>query len=87
MRLAETVACRILRRAGYEMKRPEEAGLDSEFPTDFDTGMQDVCRMVRPFTMTSPERLFALRQSVQYLIRRGVQGDIVECGVWNNLLK
>jgi hypothetical protein len=32
--------------------------------------------------MTSPERVFALRQSVQYLAKHGIQGDIVECGVW-----
>jgi O-methyltransferase len=37
---------------------------------------------VSPFTMTSPERVFALRQSVHHIIRNKIPGDIVECGVW-----
>lgn len=35
-----------------------------------------------PFTMTSVERMYALFQAVQYVCRAGVQGDVVECGVW-----
>lgn len=37
---------------------------------------------VRPYTMTSPERLFALYQSVIYVIENKIPGDFVECGVW-----
>lgn len=37
---------------------------------------------VRPFTMTSDERIWALLRSVRYLIDNSVPGDIVECGVW-----
>jgi hypothetical protein len=32
--------------------------------------------------MTSPERVFALRESVKYLVQNKIHGDIVECGVW-----
>jgi O-methyltransferase len=32
--------------------------------------------------MTSPERLFALRQSVIYLVQHNIPGAFVECGVW-----
>jgi O-methyltransferase len=71
-----------LRRAGYDVTPIEETKPESEFPPDFDAATRDVCRFVRPFTMTSPERLFALRQSVQYVVQHGIQGDIVECGVW-----
>jgi len=49
---------------------------------DFDEGTRDLWRFVQPFTMTSPERIFALRQSVQYIVRHGIAGDIVECGIW-----
>lgn len=35
-----------------------------------------------PFTMTSPERMFALYEAVRYVSRAGIPGDIVECGVW-----
>lgn len=32
--------------------------------------------------MTSPERLIANTDAVDYVVRRGVPGAIVECGVW-----
>ena len=52
------------------------------FPPDFDDeSIAMICR-VQPYTMTSPERLFALRQSVQYLVRHNITGAMVECGVW-----
>jgi len=34
------------------------------------------------YTMTSPERMYALYKAVEYLVRNRVPGDIVECGVW-----
>lgn len=37
---------------------------------------------VRPFTLTSAERRWALMQAVHYVNRRGVAGAVVECGVW-----
>lgn len=39
-------------------------------------------RQVRPYTMTSFERVVAMCQSVAYLEARGVAGAVVECGVW-----
>src|SRR5882672_350035 len=37
---------------------------------------------VKPYTMTSMERVVALCQSIAYLEKHDVPGDIVECGVW-----
>jgi len=37
---------------------------------------------VRPFTMTSPERIAALCGAVEYVARGGIAGAFVECGVW-----
>ncbi|HEY7298440.1 MAG TPA: TylF/MycF/NovP-related O-methyltransferase [Xanthobacteraceae bacterium] len=37
---------------------------------------------VRPYTMTSIERLYAMHNAVEYVARAGVSGAIVECGVW-----
>lgn len=51
-------------------------------PADMDAEAQRIIRTVKPYTMTSPERLFGLIESVRYLVRRGVAGDFVECGVW-----
>jgi hypothetical protein len=39
-------------------------------------------RRVRPYTMTSFERVAALCQSIAYLEARAIPGAIVECGVW-----
>jgi O-methyltransferase len=34
------------------------------------------------FTMTSVERMYDLYKSVEYVSKREIPGDIVECGVW-----
>lgn len=36
----------------------------------------------RPYTMTTPERIVATMDAVEYVVRRGIPGDFVECGVW-----
>lgn len=37
---------------------------------------------VRPYTMTSPERIVSTVDAVAYVIDRDVPGALVECGVW-----
>jgi hypothetical protein len=37
---------------------------------------------VRPYTMTSPERVMALCQAIAYLEAKRIPGAVVECGVW-----
>lgn len=37
---------------------------------------------VRPYTMTSAERLWSLINAVSYVTDEGIDGDFVECGVW-----
>jgi hypothetical protein len=37
---------------------------------------------VRPFTMTSDEKMYALYGALQHVVKMGVLGDVVECGVW-----
>jgi O-methyltransferase len=51
-------------------------------PPDFDARVVNVCQAVAPFTMTSPERIAALVESVRYVSRHAIPGAIVECGVW-----
>ena len=41
-----------------------------------------IYRAVRPYTMTSFERVAALCQSVAHLEAKGISGAVVECGVW-----
>lgn len=37
---------------------------------------------VKAYTMTSPERVFAVLDAVRYVLKNDVEGSIVECGVW-----
>lgn len=42
----------------------------------------ETIRQVQPYTMTSPERILALCNAVEYVVRSGIEGSFVECGVW-----
>jgi len=52
------------------------------FPPDFSAEEIEIVRAVSPWTMTSPERIFALIQATRYVSQNRLLGDIVECGVW-----
>lgn len=54
----------------------------TEVPQDFDEVAIATWRAVEHFTMTSAERINALCQGVEYVVRHNIPGDIVECGVW-----
>lgn len=67
---------RVLRSAGYDVVRYQPT------PADLDPSVAETIREVRPYTLTSVQRLVALCDAVQYLVRNQIPGDIVECGVW-----
>ncbi len=69
-------ARRAVRAAGFDVVRY------SELPLDLDPGIARTIALVRPRTMTSPPRIVALCEAVHYLVSSGIEGDIVECGVW-----
>lgn len=50
--------------------------------SDFDPAAIKVIDRVQPYTMTSPDRIFALVQAVRYITAAGIPGSIVEAGVW-----
>lgn len=43
---------------------------------------REAVRFARGYSMTSIEGLCALVNAVGYLVREGIPGDVVECGVW-----
>jgi O-methyltransferase len=51
-------------------------------PADYDDETREIIHAVRPYTMTSPERLNALVLACRYVTRYGIPGAVVECGVW-----
>ncbi len=51
-------------------------------PSDFGDDEAEIVQAVRPWTLTGPERIYALIQAVRYVSKNGIAGAIVECGVW-----
>jgi O-methyltransferase len=74
---------RFLRVAGVELRRIQKEPVwpFDGFP-DVEPWVAEIITKVRPFTMTSNERISALCHAVRYIARSNISGDIVECGVW-----
>jgi hypothetical protein len=71
----------LARSLGFELHRyPPPDFL--VWPDLLDARANATIEAVRPFTMTSPERIYALCQAVRYVVRHAIPGDIAECGVW-----
>ena len=68
----------VLHKLGYEVKRTSS----TELPPDMDLEFQELYKKCKNYTMTSPERMFALYQAVKYAVVNNIPGDLVECGVW-----
>lgn len=63
-------------RMGYTVQR------NSVYPDDLEASFRTICDRVRPFTMTSVQRMYGLYKAVEYVVGHRIPGDIVECGVW-----
>jgi O-methyltransferase len=73
----------MLRYAGLEVRAAgRQPRSQSPKFVDVDPWIADIIDKVRPFTMTSEERISALCHAVKYILRSSIPGDIVECGVW-----
>ena len=68
-----------LRAAGIEVLPAKSVATARR---DFDAFELDLVAQVRPFSMTSVDRLVVLSRAVDHLARRNIRGAIVECGVW-----
>ena len=73
-RAARQLAVGWMSRVGHFVPPP--------LPPDFEPEVGKTIREVRRYTMTSPRRIAALVDSVEYVVRHGVPGAFVECGVW-----
>ena len=65
--------------SGYDITRIQST---PEVPSDFDEADVALLRDVTPYTMTSPDAVYVLRDAVRYVVANEVPGSIVECGVW-----
>lgn len=77
---------RKLRRgaARHEVLEPTSLITESATAIPFDMSAEDqeILVAVRPYTLTSPQRVEALIKAVRYVIERNIPGAFVECGVW-----
>ena len=74
---------RFLQSRGYQLvPYAPEMKVPDELPPDFDPQTAATVAAVAPYTMTSPERIFALCEAVRYVVRNRIPGCVVECGVW-----
>jgi O-methyltransferase len=72
---------------GYQLEKPRPPAEPARkkrpaFPRDYDQEARAIIRAVRPYTMTDPDKVFALIQASRYVARHSIPGDVVECGVW-----
>ena len=71
---------------GYEVRRarPRTGGGTSaaKIPQDIDEEAAAIIGLVRPYTMTSIEKLYAVIMAARYVTRHNIPGAVVECGVW-----
>lgn len=71
-------------RAAFRYARSSQFGRSIERKVLADIPLADwrIIDAVQPFTMTSPQRLFALLESLRYVVNAAIPGAVVECGVW-----
>ncbi|MFJ9635839.1 TylF/MycF/NovP-related O-methyltransferase [Streptomyces sp. NPDC101178] len=63
-------------------EKPTAKKVVPAFPEDYDDEARDIIRAVKPYSMTSPERLNAFILATRYIARHDIPGAVVECGVW-----
>ena len=68
----------LIRKLGYDIS----PFYDQQNLKDFTKNHFELINSVKNYTLTSPERMFALIESVRYVIKNQIPGDVVECGVW-----
>ncbi|CAB4906968.1 MAG: macrocin O-methyltransferase [Actinobacteria bacterium] len=80
MKSYERAVDSVARRFGLQISRVNSAG--TRLPVEVTSADAELIASLRPFTMTSAERLWSLIGAVRYVTDAGLAGDFVECGVW-----
>ncbi len=64
-----------------ELTRPFRGATPPTIPLDFSAFQKTLLKKVRPYTMTSNERVAVLESAVRHVLAQGYAGAFVECGV------
>lgn len=72
---------KILEVPGYKLIKSKE---EQERRLDIDTDDEflEIYNQCKDYTMTSIERMYALYCAGKHIIKSGLSGDFIECGVW-----
>jgi O-methyltransferase len=85
---------RAIQRLGFTIMRTSAYGSGLDYQAmmasnnlkaafdDLEPEFLPLMESVRPYTMTSLERMYHLYKSTRYLVEAKVKGDLLECGVW-----
>lgn len=65
-----------LKKFGYRLQSLRDSIMDA------DPLFNEIYAKAKPFTFTTRERCFSLYEATKYIVRSGIEGDFVECGVW-----
>jgi len=71
----------LFKKIDYNLYKNQPIQINKEFP-EASIFERDLFNISSKYTMTSPDRVFALMKSIDFIIKNNVQGDFVECGVW-----
>jgi O-methyltransferase len=70
-------------------KLPRALGIDlvrfppaEAIPPDLSPEMLTILKHARPHTLTTLHRMASTQDAIRYVVKAGIPGDIVECGVW-----
>jgi O-methyltransferase len=68
----------LIRKLGYDISPI----INKNELSDLSKNELELINSVKKYTLTSPERMYALIEAVRYIVKNQIPGDIVECGVW-----
>ena len=79
--MMKNIIKKIVQSSGYDIRKKNSFNA-LEFPSDFTENDIEIIKKVKPYTLTSNERIYSLLQATKYILHNDISGDIVECGVW-----
>jgi predicted O-methyltransferase YrrM len=78
----KTTIRKLFGRLGFEIVRSRRSATYIGFPADFTEEECRTVKAVRPYTMTTGERIVSLVRATEYVVKNNIPGALVECGVW-----
>jgi O-methyltransferase len=72
----------VIRSLGFDIVRYRPRQEATTLPSDLGDDDRAILERIAGYTLTSVERQVALIQAARHVVRRGIPGCLVECGVW-----